>query len=485
MTTPTPTETNQPLTSNAQAAADIAGGATIASPVDAQQNAAQNVAKNAALSAGLQAETQALENLVQKQTGQHISQEHAHHGRMSTFMATLLIFFILNGSLTLLTPFTFDQYKFPYRGWSWWTFQDLKSERQVHNVALLGSSLMVSAVSGSDARFLKRPLDLTTYHKSALLDKELEKRFGGTFSTFNLSAPGQMPSDAYLSLRAMVNTAHRPDVVIYGLAPRDFIDSSMSSPTDTEPFRFLKRLSHIDDVAPGLFRSPLGKLDWLMQKSTYFYEHSLDVQLLCTETIEKLMNTVFPPGKGTYNYWQRVNLLPTYKYGEIHPLAVIAQPQDPAKSEYKDNTKEYLDRYKNPDPHNYQVQLYFLRKLAMFCKKERIELVLVNMPITPENINILKPWIYLSYIAALRDFSNSYDVPAFEMNDFSIYKREDYHDSVHLNASGGTKFLEHVARTLDSNTRTHEAMRMAGQELKRHRSVASKVVREDNNDLGM
>lgn len=471
--TATPTEVN--LLSAVPPASDIAGGAS------------RTANAEAGLTAELQAESHTLENLSQRQTGgQAESHPHIHHHVLpSTFMASALVFLVLNGALALLTPFTFDQYKFPYRGWSWWTFQDLKSERQVHNVALLGSSLMVSAVSGCDARFLKKPLDLTTYHKSAFLDKQLEKRFGGNFSTFNLSAPGQMPSDAYLSLRAMVNTAHRPDVVIYGLAPRDFIDSSLSSPTDTEPFRFLKRLSHIDDVAPGLFRSPLGKLDWLIQKGTYLYEHALDIQLVGSETAENLVNAFIPAGKKTYSYWDRVKLLPNYKYGEIHPLAVIAQPQDPKKSQYKDNTKEYLDRYKNPDPHNYQVQLYFLRKLAMFCKKERIELVLVNMPITPQNITILKPWIYLSYIAALRDFSHKYDVPAFEMNDFSIYERDDYHDSVHLNASGGTKFFEHVARILDSNSRTHEAMLLAGQELKRHRSVASKVVREENDGLGM
>ncbi len=448
-------------------------------------NTTRGAALNAPLSSDLHSQYQTLEKLAQKQ---HDAQptEH-HHVRVSTFVATAFLFIILNAAFTLVTPIAFDQYKFPYRGWSWWTFQDLRSDRQVHNVALLGSSLMVSAVSGCDARFLNRPLDLTTYHKCAFFDKELQKRFGGSFSTFNLSGPGQMPSDAYLSLRAMVNTAHRPDVVVYGLAPRDFIDSSLSSPTDTEPFRFLKRLSHLDDVAPGLFRSPLGKLDWLLQKSTYLYEHSLDVQLLCTEAAESFVNTFVPEAdkKRTYNYWDRVNLLPNYKYGEIHPLAVIAQPQDPAKNDYKDNTKEYLDRYKNPDPHNYQVQLYFLRKLAMFCKKERIELVLVNMPITPENINILKPWIYLSYIAALRDFSAAYDVPAYELNDFSIYSHDDYHDSVHLNASGGTKFFSQVARILDSNKRTHEAMRLAGQELERHRSVASKVIVEDHDDIGM
>lgn len=420
-------------------------------------------------------------------TNVHPEAHGAHHARLSTFMATALIFVAINGLLSLLTPFYFDQYKFPYRGWSWWTFQDLRSDRQVHNVALLGSSLMVSAVSGCDARYLNRPLDLTSYHKCAFLDKELQKRFGGSFSTFNLSGPGHMPSDAYLSLRAMVNTAHRPDVVIYGLAPRDFIDSSLSSPVDTEPFRFLKRLSHIDDVAPGLFRSPLGKLDWLLQKSEYLYEHSLDVQLLLTECTEKVVNKLFPEPKSNhpFNYWDRVRIMPNYKYGEIHPLAVMAQPQDPATVEYKDNTSEYLDRYRNPDPLNYQVQLYFLRKLAMFCKKERIELVLVNMPITPQNITILKPWIYLSYIAALREFSTAYDVPAYEMNDFSIYKHEDYHDSVHLNASGGTKFFEQVTRILDANKRTREAMRLAGQELERHRSVATKVVPEDHNGLGM
>src|SRR5215470_9651366 len=158
------------------------------------------------------------------------SSNEPHRRIKSCFLLALGLFVLLNALLSFYAPIQFDAFKFPYKGWDWWTINDLRRRAEVHNVALLGSSLMVSAVAGCDANFLNKNLDLANYHKCSYLDHRLRTTFGGSFDTFNLSAPGQMPSDAYLSLRAMVNCANRPDVVIYGIAPRDLIDSTLSSP---------------------------------------------------------------------------------------------------------------------------------------------------------------------------------------------------------------------------------------------------------------
>src|SRR5207253_2325947 len=134
----------------------------------------------------------------------------------------------------------------------------------LHNGTLLCSSPVVSAISACEANYHGETFDLSSYHKASFLDHKLRTKFGGTFNTYNLSAPGQMPSDAYLMLRAMVNSANRPDVVIYGIAPRDFMDCTLQNPADTEPFRYLTRLVNIDTVSNHYFRSPWAKLDYYL-----------------------------------------------------------------------------------------------------------------------------------------------------------------------------------------------------------------------------
>ncbi|HEY9679001.1 MAG TPA: hypothetical protein V6C76_13410 [Drouetiella sp.] len=396
-------------------------------------------------------------------------------GYQSAFAISFLVYALVNLYLSFSMPFEFDQYNYIYRGWSWWILNDLRKNPEPHNVALLGSSLMVSAVAGTDANHLNRRIDLTDHHKAAYLDDRLQAKFGGRFNTFNLSAPGQMPSDAYMMLKAMVNTADRPEVVIYGVAPRDFIDSTLSSPVDTEPFHYLKRIVNLDEVSNLLFRSPQAKLDFWASKSLYFYQYSLDIEMAFSKFMTEKLAVLLPPDKRhPFTYWDRTHLLPNYLPGEIKQGAIISAPmtQEEAKTHFSDNTTEYLQRYKKPDKHIYRTQFLFLDKLAEFCQREKIELIVVNMPITQYNVSILKPQIYFNYIQALRERAFYHNYMAYDLNNFEKYSRSDYHDPVHLNAFGGKKLFDNIVDILGTNIRTSSAMELAGKELERHRAVA-------------
>lgn len=384
-------------------------------------------------------------------------------------MAAAAIFIALNVVSSFLTPIRFDPFKFPYTGWAWWTFNDLRTNPELHNVALLGSSLMVSAINACDANYKKETLDLTRYHGATYLDDKLRENFGGQFHTYNLSAPGQMPSDAYLTLKSMLTTAHRPDIVIYGVAPRDFLDSSLSAPTDTEPFHFLNRIVTTDECASGLFRDPLSRLNGFLNRNLYLAHHGLDYQMLFANKGDRLLNKIAPaPWDGKpFTYWDRVKLLPGYKPCEIHQNAVMIGPmtREQAIASFTDNTLEYIERYKNPDPHTYRNQLYFLRKLFKLCQKERIELIVINMPISKENINTLGPNTYLYYIQAMQQTCFSHKVSFFDLNFYYNYTRDLYHDYVHLNGFGGTRFIDSLVAELKNNERTNAAVELAGQSL--------------------
>jgi hypothetical protein len=398
-------------------------------------------------------------------------------GHFSSFAVAIALFFAVNFGMSFYTPIDFDPYRFPYQGWAWWTFNDLKASKELHNVALLGSSLMVSAVSCCDANHLNKQLDLTSYHKASYLDDKLTSTFAGKFNTYNLSAPGQMPSDAYLTLKGMLTTAHRPEVVIYGVAPRDFIDSRMSSPTDTEPFRFLNRLVNTDDCVSGLFRDPLGRLEWLINRNLYVSHHAVDFQMLSGDQVNAILDKAapVPAGVKAYTYWDRTKLMPLYKPGEIHSQAIITQPTSRAQAtaEWRDNTVEYIERYRHPDRHTYKTQFYFLRKLAQLCKQEKIELILVNMPIAKDNIAVLKPEAYLKFVFGLQQFALDHKVATYDLNDFNHFDKSDYHDYVHLNAFGAKKLFDNLVNTLKNAPHTNLAMRMAGQELVRQEANQS------------
>src|SRR5262245_1129721 len=85
---------------------------------------------------------------------------HAHLGGFaSRAVIAMLAFFLVNVGCSFFAPVEFDRYKYPFHGWAWWVFNDLRNDKEMHNVALLGSSLTVSANAGCDANFLNVPLD--------------------------------------------------------------------------------------------------------------------------------------------------------------------------------------------------------------------------------------------------------------------------------------------------------------------------------------
>lgn len=403
-------------------------------------------------------------------------------GRHSVFNVALAIFVSANLLMSFTTPFNFDKFKFPYEGWAWWTFNDLRKSKAEHNVALLGSSLMVSAINNSDAMYMQKELNLANYHKAVYLDKLLSENFGGTFKTYNLAGPGQMPSDAYMTLQTMLRTHQRPDVVVYGVAPRDFYDSSMASPVDSEAFRFLHRLVNLDDSWNKYFKSPWDKLNFILERDCYLYGNALDISMLAHDKIERQLDRIFPKpvGKKQFTYWDRIKLLPDYKPGEIHPLAVVVHPQNPNEPPtFSDNTPEYQERYKNPDEHMYRIQHFFLLKLVELCKRERIELVVVNMPITLDNIRVLGSYRYMGYVNALRTMAVDHQVPAFDLNDFGLYTINDYHDGVHLNAFGGNKFLHQLVDTMRGTFSTSLALEASGNHMERRKELAKQTTPHD------
>jgi hypothetical protein len=158
---------------------------------------------------------------------------------------------------------------------------------------------------------------------------------------------------------------------------------------------------------------------------------------------------------------------------EIHPEAVMAGPIDraTATAKYTDNTLEYLQRYKHPDPHTYKTQIYFLKKIAEFCHKERIELILVNMPISQANLRLLPKGGYIQYLQTLKEFAMLHNVAFSELNNFERYSQPDFHDSVHLNAFGGQKFFDDVADSIFNDLKLNPLVAMSGEHLAKHRAL--------------
>lgn len=389
------------------------------------------------------------------------------HGRMvSSAIIALILFGMANAYLSVSSAVTFDRYKFAFRGWTWWILNDLRTHEDEYNVAMLGSSLMVDAVSGCDANYLNKNLEQTSYHQAEYVNQVLGTTFGGNYKAFNLSLPGLMPSDAYMIVNSMFNLGHKPKVILYGIAPRDFIDSTLQSPLDTETYNYLGRLVDLQAIAPELYKDPQTRFNHWLQRNVFLYGHSLDAQLEATEATQRFVDKVVPQPytEKPFTYWDRVKLIPSYKKGELYPTAMVTSPIDQKfkLQQFKDNTKDYADRYRKPREEVFALQELFLGRLAALCHDNDVQLVLLNMPLTKKNVELLGDARYAQYLARVGAFARQHDMPFLDLNDLDRYSIEDFHDLVHLNGYGARKFFDQMAIELAKNEKTSKRLKAAG-----------------------
>ncbi len=387
---------------------------------------------------------------------------------LSAFTLSLVAFAAINAGLAYSPYSQINPEITSYHSWTWWTVNDIRHATKPANVVLLGSSLMVAAIAECDANHLKHSLDLATYRGASYLDTVLHDQLGGTFNTMNLSAPGQMPSDAYLTLKAALKEGMKPKVIVYGVAPRDFLDGTMQSPSDTEAFKYLRRCVDISDCGFDYFSSPFGKLDWFLQRSVNLYRLSLD----CRLTLEKLSRQYLshnglvnlPEQEGAAGPFA-IRLRALLRPFNIEPGTFLALQTVNDKSPMLDNRRDYMDRYRNPDQRLYETQFRFLDRIVNTCKQENIELVLVQMPITQENVQILKPALYDKYKADLARVCANNKISLLDLCKFDQYSKDDYRDTVHLNGFGGKKFVNNLVAAIGADNQLKTSLTTAGKGL--------------------
>lgn len=347
-----------------------------------------------------------------------------------------------------------DKYAYPIHSWSWWSVRALRNlATPAPNTVLLGSSLMVVAMAETDATWSGKRIDLTTYRGARYFDSVMNREvaFDQEIRTVNLASPGQIPSDAYLTLKEAQNEGVRPNLVVYGVAPRDFFDSTLSSPFDTECYRYLTRLVSAaeleTDLNDGFFQTVTRTTTSLLP----FSRQSVDLRMQASDTVShwnKQLGKQLALQEMTLE--QRMQLLSTYEPLDMVPgfiHAEVAHREDVEKL-YRENLDDYKARYRKPKMSFYTGQMSCFEKLISLCKENKINLVVVNMPIRECNATLLAPELLQRYIDDLRNTCAARHVPFHDLCDYNSHPKSDFRDSVHLNGFGGKKLIDRLVERL-------------------------------------
>lgn len=324
------------------------------------------------------------------------------------------------------------------RTWSWWVTRLYLAQDKAPDLVIMGSSQMGAATFSSDARTVNKALDCVKDRDGATLKSLLARRLGTDLKVFNWALGGFMASDSYLVAKSMMTGRLKPKVVVIGVNPRDFVDNSLNSASATEPFQFLNKYVELgklaDDAVPDIF----ARIRW-------WVEHDMPLRQLKPKNQGVAVAELKKDSNKSLQFLQAISGT-GFKVAEGE--WVIPARMAPT---FMDNTMEYKNRYKDPNPPHYAGQRAFFNEFLALLNAEGIEVLVVGMPSLPPNRALLPDKFWAEWRANLASVCKANNARWVDLTGSDRFVVSDFIDTVHMNADGGDKLFEIIAGELASD----------------------------------
>jgi hypothetical protein len=357
----------------------------------------------------------------------------------STFVASLICFFALNGPIG--RAFTHDRYDFPNHTFSWWAMQQWRALPTPPDVVFFGSSLIYEACSAGDANFLKRRVDKVLNHRSRFLEHLLRKT-NRLETTFSLATPGQMASDTFAMQAALMSNSFKPKAIIWGIFPRDFVDNKFAGALSSDVARYMNRISDapvVQDDHPSFWSMVERGLE-----SAFPLLGQRDDILCCTRNFQRLISQELLYGRMNLSKFKRESFNPNSfqdVFTEMIPGILFSDP-DFTSDKFIDNSEYYRARYARFDKRKFDLQCHYFDACLQKCNAQNIKVAIVNMPVTEDNLQMLPKGALLEYTSAVQSIVGKNHVRIYDFNEKGLFTRRDFADLVHLNGIGAEKFFQ-------------------------------------------
>ncbi len=306
------------------------------------------------------------------------------------------------------------------------------------NLLVLGSSLPMCAIAEYDEKCYGEPhckvgFELRRYLGARYLEEQLTKGKGYKLKVSNMSVVSCMASDMYIILSHCIRSGKKPDTVLLCIAPRDFVDNSVQPIGRTPPFELLQGWKSLNDlVRPGLSTSEKRAL--IISSFWYFYRVKVDYRTIITQYCASLLahptSLYYSSRLGTAD--QPVT------YIEEHPTTLDGY------------NKLYERRYKPPNSHRFAQELEYFQKLLDLCLQERIQCIVINMPVSASHQALLDAKLSRQYALDTKTACAVAGASFFDFND-QDFSNQDFSDGFHLNSIGAGKFQKRLIQNLLSN----------------------------------
>ncbi len=339
-----------------------------------------------------------------------------------------------------------------------WALTDfLKQKDNPASIVLLGSSLVMVPINSADANLTQRIIDSALHHKSILLSLLIHSLNHLVVSNFNFALPGMMPSDAYLITKLLLGDKDHPELIIYGIGPRDFIDNLFTVPSTTDTYFYLhKQLARQygqQSLLPYVGQGLQSRLNYLLEQQFAVCQNKEEISNTFYFQLDRVFRSI-ASDSGSSLYRKDFSI-PQIEKSTIsnglyskeldHYLFFPPNKIGWGPNHFQKNLDEYRSRYRHFNIDTFTSQTKFFLDFLQLAAKNKSKVLIVAMPITSANRELIPKYVFSIYKENLRVLSKQFGAGFLDLDSSSCFCDKDFSDTVHLNTIGGNKFVKLIA----------------------------------------
>ena len=339
-----------------------------------------------------------------------------------------------------------DSFQFQNKDMGWYTVDNFKKLKTRPDVLLIGSSLMCRISNEGEATYLNQALNANTHHRCQHMEDLLTKTIGRKVLTSSLSVPGMNASDASVVFSELVKGDKVPDVIVYGIAPRDFLDNSLELPASTSLFQLMEKFGQLQDVGnlARLTRTDRVRFaanNWL-RRFIPLYGKQTELSIAFRRSAKNdLAQMLPPPAVCELPAFDKLSKRELHLLPEDNDAFFHVPPYDAAQRSTEDLKNCYLMCYNPYRPGLYKPQMKFLDRFLRIAKDRNIQVILVNMPLRQDSFTLMPQNFHNMYMQDAQQIATANGAQFVDLQN-SGFVDADYDDQVHLTGRGASKFVE-------------------------------------------
>lgn len=331
----------------------------------------------------------------------------------------------------------------------------LSSDKNEPSVVLLGSSLMRTAAEVSDMAInkeLREARFANDYNKASYFENQLRKDLGADVNVLNLALRGCMASDYELIFKRAMELGKHPNFVVCATAPAEFMSNDQPLVDNTYVHQSLLK-----------YKFPQGKpfYEVLAQNvERTLAPHNLAA---CEQVLGHLRLAGAAYLSDVSGHPADLFRAQAYKGSKVQMLPTAYAPRarldiDDAVSDVPKQHNPLADlghykmRYYPPNVKLYNQHERNFGEMIRLAHENGVPLVIVNMPITAPNRDLVDPTLRNRYYNFLKETTAKYHVAYIDMDDHSMFGLSDFEDCSHLNGRGAKKFFTALSNNLVKQT---------------------------------